>query len=94
MSLDLIFQIVAGLLAVIAATLALKRIDLPTIPHDGPSISDTPQLHILNNQVGMYCLAQPNRRTAYFAVASAGVSMTLPLRSIANWLFAVFYIGL
>jgi hypothetical protein len=84
---ETVLQIGASVTAITAAYIAMKTVELPRIPHDGPSISDVPELYTMTNRVAIDRLAEPNRKAGWFAIISAILSGAMPLWLFGKWFF-------
>jgi hypothetical protein len=87
---ETLFQSSATIAALIAAFLSMRAIEVPSVTYDGPSISDVPELYVLNNRVAIDRLTQPNRKAAYFAIAAAVLSGAMPLWFFGRCIFPFF----
>jgi hypothetical protein len=77
---DIVFPLISVAFAVAASFYSLRRSCLPFIDQpSGPSIVDTPELHILTHQVAIDKLGEPNKIAGWCAIVAAIFSAITPI---------------
>ncbi len=86
---DVLLPLASAIAACVAAYFALQPSKVQVQEH-AASISDVPELYILNNRIAISELSNPNRRAGWWAIAAATLSATAPLWSFVQYLYSAW----